>query len=244
MKLTILGNGSGMPEKGKNHSSMLLEGREGNYLLDCGEPVARTLAGKGFGADYLDGIVLTHFHPDHSSGIYMVIQYLHISKREKALEIYVPENEELFSQTLDLYYLFKEKLNFKLLIRNIVELPRNHTEFKICETDHLKSYAAYIVKRGLLNKMKSYSILVIGAGKNLLYTSDFTRIEKLQNVLSQAGAVLLDGLHPQLESLLPLLNSDKQIYITHGMSKSLSDWINSGDRKNIQITEENQAIQF
>ncbi|MBC8384908.1 MAG: MBL fold metallo-hydrolase, partial [Candidatus Cloacimonetes bacterium] len=78
MNIRILGSASGLPTPGKNHSAVYVHSNDSNILFDCGEGTAKQLLRYKLDHNHLDAIVISHFHPDHISGLYMVLQMLYL----------------------------------------------------------------------------------------------------------------------------------------------------------------------
>ncbi|MCF7920296.1 MAG: MBL fold metallo-hydrolase [Candidatus Cloacimonetes bacterium] len=221
MKLTITGSGSGKPTAGKNLSSILLENPPHLFLLDCGEPVARVLAERNLDVDEIEAVIITHFHPDHSSGIYMLLQLFHIRKRTRKLKLFLPENIELFQKSLSLFYLFPEKLLFALEILPIAQLNNEYPWLSIIDNDHLLNYRKIIAETGSSNEMRSCSIF-IEADRKTLYTSDTENLKSLTSALDLAELVILDALHPAPQKVWELLQTKKTVVLTHGLHHELA----------------------
>jgi ribonuclease BN (tRNA processing enzyme) len=69
MRLTVLGSGSAFSGAGHNACYCL----DGRLLVDCGSPAQLMLPQSGSALADLDGIVLTHFHADHSAMLPVVL---------------------------------------------------------------------------------------------------------------------------------------------------------------------------
>ncbi len=244
MKIKILGSASGLPTSSRNHSCLLVSGSKANLLVDCGEPAARTLVEMGYDPDFLDGIVITHFHPDHVCGIYMVIQLLHIKKRKKDLYLYLPESISAFRASLDMFYLFPEKLPYKLMIRNISEVEQDFKFLSIMENDHLRMYRDHVTKNGLPNELKSYSISFTGDTGAVLYTSDLSNVRALSPAINSARIIIIDALHPSLEQIEEVIFTQKDIILTHGISQKLEDQLKTRIYNNVKKADDYQEIQF
>lgn len=65
MKVTILGSGTCVPSLARASSAILVEEEDTRLLVDCGLGVMHRLLAAGCEPKDLDGIFLTHFHPDH-----------------------------------------------------------------------------------------------------------------------------------------------------------------------------------
>jgi ribonuclease BN (tRNA processing enzyme) len=78
-------------------ASALIECDELRIVFDFGRGVADRLADLGFGQDYIDHIVLSHFHPDHLSDLVPFLQAAHASRidpRRHDLHLYGPPGLE------------------------------------------------------------------------------------------------------------------------------------------------------
>lgn len=82
MKLTVLGSGTCIPSLTRNAPGYLLQANGRHLLVDCGSGISRQLARAGFACSALDGIFLTHLHPDHCADLVAIIQALLVGDRE------------------------------------------------------------------------------------------------------------------------------------------------------------------
>jgi ribonuclease Z len=87
-KLTFLGTASAVPDKDHHNTHFILESPDRAILVDCsGNPVVR-LSQMDIDPLNLTDIVLTHFHPDHVSGLPLLLMDLWLLGREKKLNIF------------------------------------------------------------------------------------------------------------------------------------------------------------
>ncbi len=68
-ELVVLGSGTGVPWEGRGAPGYLLRAEGVNLLLDCGPGTIRSAARWGADPGRVDGVLLTHFHPDHTLGV-------------------------------------------------------------------------------------------------------------------------------------------------------------------------------
>lgn len=94
MQVTILGSGSGKSELNRRHAAVLVQHRTGTFLLDCGEGTSQALLKHAIPADEITAIAISHLHPDHITGLYMLVQNLYLQGRKRPLSIYLPERVE------------------------------------------------------------------------------------------------------------------------------------------------------
>ena len=68
-KVIILGSSNAVPSKDHENTHLVIIGKERTILVDCvSNPVVR-LEQAGVNFNDLTDIVITHFHPDHVSGV-------------------------------------------------------------------------------------------------------------------------------------------------------------------------------
>lgn len=242
MKLILLGTASGIPTPGKNHSAILLSSYKANLLLDCGESAARSMAEKQIPPDYLDFIAISHFHPDHICGIFMVLQLFHIANRKKKLLLYLPENETEFIKTLDMFYLFPGKLPYILKIKNLSLLDRDYDFIKTAVTDHLIPYKDFVTRHKMPNKLKSFAFIINGDNRNVLYTSDLSNVRDLKEHIKEVDLIIIDALHPDADQIVEVIETGKNVILTHGISNQLQKIIITRNYPNVIIADDNQEI--
>lgn len=87
-KVIILGSSNAVPSKDHENTHLIILGRERTILVDCvNNPVVR-LEEAGVNLDDLTDIVITHFHPDHVSGVPLLLMDMWLMGRTKPLNIY------------------------------------------------------------------------------------------------------------------------------------------------------------
>jgi ribonuclease Z len=86
-KIVILGSARIADAKhGNTHMAVVSD--EGVVLIDCvGLPIVR-LERAGIQLEALDDLILTHFHPDHVSGVPLLLMDMWLTERSKPLKVY------------------------------------------------------------------------------------------------------------------------------------------------------------
>ena len=87
-KVIILGSSNAIPTKGSENTHMVLVGKERMVLIDSGTNPILRLEQAGLDFNDLTDIILTHFHPDHASGIPLLLMDMWLLGRESPLHIY------------------------------------------------------------------------------------------------------------------------------------------------------------
>ncbi len=87
-RLIILGTASAIPAVGRENTHMALETQNGVILVDCvGSPAVR-LAQANLAINDINDVILTHFHPDHVSGIPILLMNMWLLGRRTELRIH------------------------------------------------------------------------------------------------------------------------------------------------------------
>lgn len=102
--LTLLGCGSAKPTALFNPSGQLLNLRNKQFLIDCGEGVQITLAQIAAKTAHLDHILISHLHGDHCFGLMGLLSTFGMLGRTKALHLYAqPDLERLMRPLLNYF---------------------------------------------------------------------------------------------------------------------------------------------
>jgi len=87
-KLIILGSSNAVPDREHENTHMVIVGKKHIVMIDCvGNPVVR-LEQAGVDVHDLTDLVLTHFHPDHVSGVPSLLMSMWLMGHQKPLEVY------------------------------------------------------------------------------------------------------------------------------------------------------------
>jgi ribonuclease Z len=87
-KVIILGSSNAIPTTEHENTHMVIVGEERTVLVDCvSNPVLR-LEQAGIDFNTLTDVVVTHFHPDHVSGLPLLLMDMWLMGRRKPINIY------------------------------------------------------------------------------------------------------------------------------------------------------------
>ena len=87
-KVIILGSSNAVPTKDHENTHLVIIGEQRTILVDCvSTPVVR-LEQAGVDFNDLTDIVITHFHPDHVSGVPLLLMDMWLMGRTKPINIY------------------------------------------------------------------------------------------------------------------------------------------------------------
>jgi len=88
LKLTILGSAAAVADAHHENTYMVLQSSQTSLLIDCGgSPMAR-LDQADIDPETLDGLLVTHHHPDHICGTPVLLLGLWLTGRERPFTIY------------------------------------------------------------------------------------------------------------------------------------------------------------
>ncbi len=114
IKITFLGTTASIPTKERNHSSIMLNYKDENILIDCGEGTQRQIRKANLNPCSITRILVTHWHGDHILGLPGLFQTLAISNYNKTLQICGPKNTKNFIELIMKMFVFVGKLKYKV----------------------------------------------------------------------------------------------------------------------------------
>lgn len=240
MKIKILGSAPGLPILGKSNSLIWLRIADKNVLLDCGEGASQKLLQNNLIKNSVDIVLISHLHPDHISGIFMMIQMFYLQGRTKPLSIYLPERADDFAALLEMFYTFSDRLTYKVNFLPIENAKAECFSLTLIDSDHLISYKDVISKRHIPNTMKAYSFLFTENGKTFIYSADIADTKKIEPYLSKTDLLVVDAFHVKAEEILSLpQKTHGRIILNHGLSKELNEKI---DLSEFELADEEKEI--
>lgn len=87
-KLIILGTAAAVPDERHDNTHMVLLGEQRRVLVDCASNPVIRLRQIGIETNSITDIIMTHFHPDHVSGVPLLIMNMWLMKRHRQLNLY------------------------------------------------------------------------------------------------------------------------------------------------------------
>ena len=120
--LTILGCGSALPTRTNFPSAQMLELRDKQFLIDCGEGTQIRMRQMGVKMSRLGHVFISHLHGDHCFGLIGMISSFGMLNRTADLHIHAHADLEKLLQPQLSY--FCEDLPFKIIFHSIN--PKKH----------------------------------------------------------------------------------------------------------------------
>ncbi len=176
MKITFIGTSSGKVSLNRFHSSLLFSSDGYNLLIDAGDGISRALISSGINFNLLNGILFTHLHPDHFSGLPALIVQMKMTNRNEPLDIFIHESLKTeVEEFLVRSYLLPERIGYKIRYKTF----RDDERFNISENftfiakknSHITDLEKFKDKYSSLS-LYSASFLFEEGNKKVIYTSD------------------------------------------------------------------------
>jgi ribonuclease Z len=179
IKLIFLGTSDAIPSAERNHTSILLEYKNENILIDCGEGTQRQLRKGKINPNKITKILITHWHGDHVLGIPGLLQTLSFSDYNKTLNIYGPKGTKEFMKILLRTFAFQGK--YKINVHEVQGKFFENDEFyleaeKMSHGIPCNAYA--FIRKGKLRidkkklaktKLKGPILKKLKQGKDIIY---------------------------------------------------------------------------
>ena len=241
MKITFYGTAPGVPVLHKRHSCVRVSTDKLNCILDCGEGATQAFLEYNDDVTTLDFVYITHWHPDHAGGIFMLLQMMAIKKRTKTLQLFIPENKTDFHKILEMFYLFRQNLPFQVDLLYCDEVNNFFPELTHFYTDHLYGNTETAAVYHLKNECLSFGIKIKEKEKTVVYTSDLISFEYIKEYLIGCDICITDGIHPLVPDFIELSKMVKdKIYLTHGLREGVEGVVKNDSK--FRIVDDGETV--
>jgi len=183
-RLTILGSSYAVPAEKHQNTHMVLQGANHTVLIDCSINPLLRLRSLGIDHTRVSDLILTHFHPDHVSGVASYLMSMWLLGRSQPLQIYGLEHTLVRVQKMMDSYdwdtwpnLFP--IHFHTLPEIVLSPVLSNTEFRI-----YSSPVKHIVPTVGLR------IESVASQKVLAYSCDTEPCEAVENLARDADFLL------------------------------------------------------
>ncbi len=88
MTLYLLGTGSAVSDPHRTTTMLAVSDGTSTLAIDCGGDLVQRILAAGLDLDTLDGLVVTHEHPDHVSGFPLFMEKLWLTGRDRPIPVY------------------------------------------------------------------------------------------------------------------------------------------------------------
>ncbi|MBL7074962.1 MBL fold metallo-hydrolase [candidate division KSB1 bacterium] len=210
-RVILTGTAAGLPVLDRMNASWVLQYKEHTFLFDAGEGVSRSLLSSKIDPHDIEKIFISHTHPDHISGLPVLLQMMFMTDRRSPLEIYLPaSNLPIIERFLLGVYLIPEKMTYSYTLMPIRDNPVFKTEgieINVFPNGHLDLVAPLARQNGV--GAESYGFDIKINGKRVIYTSDFQRTDDIEKYVTTADLLIVECSHAGFEEILEFLQSRK-----------------------------------
>lgn len=221
MELKFIGTGSGKTSLKRYHSAFIINSGSYNLLVDAGDGISRALMNQKILFNYIDGILISHLHPDHYAGLPSLIVQMKMIERKNTLYIFCDEsNSEFIKEFIYQSYLFEDKLGFKLNVQSF----QQDKNFEISDGLNFMARQNSHLERNInsdQNKRLSFSsssFLISMKEKNIFFTGDIAEHKDLYVFRNMKIDLMISEItHISSEELIEAFRNLKpqKLYITH-----------------------------
>lgn len=216
MKITFIGTGSGKASLNRKHTSFLFTSGEYNLLVDAGDGISHALMNSRINFETINGILFSHLHPDHFSGLPSLIVQMKMMNRNKPLNIFIHESlKAVVEEFLLRSYLLPERMEFEIHYKTFADDERfiitEEFSFLARKNSHLGNLEKFKDKYPSLS-LYSASFLFEAWNKKVIYTSDVGSEEDLLLFRDFIPDILIS----EVTHISPLAIIEKVIKINSG----------------------------
>ncbi len=220
-KIKFIGTGSGKTSLKRFHSAFIISSSKYNLLVDAGDGISKALLAQNIHLSEIDGIVITHLHPDHFSGLASLIIQMKMSRRTKQLDLFC--NEDILGNIktfLNISYVMKERLDFELNFvpakYNSAVVVSENISFVARKNTHLIHYGEEFNNESVSSSSSSLLFQIDQA--NIFYTGDLGSESDLNLFNDQSIDILISEVtHLNFDEIVKfgLMKGVKTILLIH-----------------------------
>lgn len=213
MRITFLGTSHGNHTYSRYNSSTLLQVREADYLIDCGEPVAGTLVRREIGFERLHALFVTHMHADHLGGLSELLNMERKQGTPGQFVCYLPEEGLAATEAyLSAIYLSPDRSPARAPLRPVCP-GLVHEDENLRVTAVISAHLAGSFDGVRLgpepNGMQAFSYIIEAEGKRIAFSGDICgglkghAMDHLAN--ERLDLLVMEMTHFQPQDILPVI---------------------------------------
>jgi len=177
------------PTKDRNASAILVNHKEENILIDCGEGTQRQFRKLNISPTKITKILISHWHGDHILGLPGLILTLGASEYSKTLEIYGPKGTKKYMKNIFKSFITKNKIDLKIKEINKEGTFLETKDLTISSVNliHYSPCLGYLIKEKDKRKMKMPYLKKFGLTKDPI----LGKLQKGKNISYKGHKILV-----------------------------------------------------
>jgi ribonuclease BN (tRNA processing enzyme) len=192
MKITIIGDGSCIPDVGRETACFLIDGK---HLVDTGWCAALNMRLYGLDPLSLESVIFTHFHQDHYLGLPQLLFYVGLHKRNGPPLNIIGPNEHL-KQVVNAALAFLQVSRFPEVTPSYTLVPLAAGDSFDLPSLRLETLAAkHVSSRGQREQALVYRVTEKANGACVVFTGDTSYHPPIAEFARGAPLLLHDGAH-------------------------------------------------
>lgn len=249
-EIIFIGTSSAAAEPKRFHSSFIIRYNQNYLLVDAGDGVSRALLASFIPFSCLNGVLITHRHADHWSGLPSLLTQFKLERRTGPFTIFTHWSDlEPLKQYLHNSYLFDERMNFKTEYISFTTgstfSPFDGFSVSAFANSHLDKYRSHDAsgEAGFF----SGSFLFSAGGKKIYYTGDLGSEEDLYLSDEQPDIYITECTHvpPAAIKVLAKKFEPAMIILTHysmNQAAALSEIVSKNPKLNLRLAMEGLMV--
>jgi ribonuclease Z len=217
LEIIFIGTGSGKTSLNRNHSSLLISSSDTKLLVDAGDGISKALLQTEINYNSITDILITHYHPDHLSGLPSLLNQMKMNHRKNSLNIFCPGKPEFLKNYIETNLIFIKRIGFIVEFISLSETEIKLTgeiSFRTKQNSHLLKYGDEIKDEA---NLISFSVLFTLKGKKVFYTGDvgspddlYLFNDKFDILISEATHLTTGDIISAIDKLYP-----EMLILTH-----------------------------
>ena len=240
MNIKFIGSGSGSASLKRNHSSFIIDSGDYILLIDTGDGISKALLSQDFGFDKINGIIISHLHPDHFSGLPALLAQMKLLNRKNELDIFINQAVvEFVKRFLIQSYIFFERMGFEINFKVFGDAEKfqvsGNLSYYSKQNSHLEKYKLYDTEN--IVKFSCSSFLFEVKDQLVFYTGDIGLKEDLYLFEEKNISVIISEVsHVPYEDIVSAFLKQKaeKLILTHiddGSEEEIRSFFNSAKNK-------------
>jgi len=236
--ITIVGSGTGLPSGYRGSPCIAIRFQKRSFLLDIGPGSLRSLSRLGINFHLLEGIWISHFHPDHTADL---IHFLFATKNPKILRTRRPFSilgppglKRLLDQLQSAYSPYLDLPNGLMKVKEVgcqgnQRISWMGLTFKVAPSDHTDESIAIRMETS--------------TGKAVVYTGDTDFSQDIIGLSQSADVLIIEASFPEHQKVKGHLTPAeagiiarqagvKKVVLVHSYPDCLKTDIGAACRKN------------